>query len=610
MTRTICFITTTRADWGLLRPLAELLRHRGHTIRIIASNMHLDLAFGATASEIESDGFAIDFAVPLPGGDSAADRAAAMGICTTGIARALESIVPDAVVALGDRYEMLGAVSAAALMHIPVVHIAGGEISEGAADDSFRHAITKLSSLHLTATADYRKRVIQLGEHPDTVFDTGALGVQNLLSLRCMSREELQNDIGMSLSGDIAVVTYHPATLDTGADHATRTADMLKALDRFPELKLVITYPNNDTGGASAIPLLTEYAGNNPGRVALIPSLGATRYLSMLKIAALVIGNSSSGIVEVPSAGIPTVDIGIRQRGRTAADSVIHCNPDTDSIAHAIEKALSPAFREKAKNTSNPYSKSDTTATMAAAIEKFLENETIPRPSMNIPLYIIPARGGSKGIPHKNIAPLAGRPLIAYTIDAALEAQQQTGGYILVSTDDDNIAAAAENCGIKVGYRRPPELATDTAGSRETIIHAMDWADARGIVFDSVVLLQPTSPLRNAADIMATIKAYDNDPQADMALTVTPSDDNPYYNLFETDADGVLHICKGHGLYTRRQDVPKVFRINGAVYVIRPSSLRQMPLGEFPRRIPVEMPSERSIDIDSPDDLQRAEKRL
>ncbi len=138
---------------------------------------------------------------------------------------------------------------------------------------------------------------------------------------------------------------------------------------------------------------------------------------------------------------------------------------------------------------------------------------------MNIPLYIIPARGGSKGIPHKNIAPLAGRPLIAYTIDAALEAQQQTGGYILVSTDDDNIAAAAENCGIKVGYRRPPELATDTAGSRETIIHAMDWADARGIVFDSVVLLQPTSPLRNAADIMATIKAYDNDPQADMALT-------------------------------------------------------------------------------------------
>ena len=343
MTRTICFITTTRADWGLLRPLAELLRHRGHTIRIIASNMHLDLAFGATASEIESDGFAIDFAVPLPGGDSAADRAAAMGICTTGIARALESIVPDAVVALG-------------------------------ADDSFRHAITKLSSLHLTATADYRKRVIQLGEHPDTVFDTGALGVQNLLSLRCMSREELQNDIGMSLSGDIAVVTYHPATLDTGADHTTRTADMLKALDRFPELKLVITYPNNDTGGASAIPLLTEYAGNNPGRVALIPSLGATKYLSMLKIAALVIGNSSSGIVEVPSAGIPTVDIGIRQRGRTAADSVIHCNPDTDSIAHAIEKALSPAFREKAKNTSNPYSKSDTTATMAAAIEKFLEN--------------------------------------------------------------------------------------------------------------------------------------------------------------------------------------------------------------------------------------------
>lgn len=223
------------------------------------------------------------------------------------------------------------------------------------------------------------------------------------------------------------------------------------------------------------------------------------------------------------------------------------------------------------------------------------------------PLYIVPARGGSKGIPHKNIKLLGGKPLIAYTLEVALELSSKDGGYILVSTDDDNIAAVAEACGVKVDYRRPAELAGDTVGSREVMLDAMDWADARGIDYDCVVLLQPTSPLRNAGDVERSLRSFADHTGADMAVTVCLSDANPYYNLFETAADGSLHICKGDGMLTRRQDAPPVYQYNGAVYVINPRSLRTMPLGAFPCRIPVEMPAARSIDLDTEADWQRAE---
>lgn len=373
----LCFITTTRADWGLLRPLAAESGSRGHEILVAASNMHLKAEFGATAAEIRADGFDIAAEVPLNDDPTPAGRALAAGECAEGMARALARLQPDAVVALGDRYEMLGAVMAAAVAGIPVIHIAGGEISEGAQDDCFRHAITKLSNLHLTATEEYRRRVIQLGEQPETVINTGSIGVYNLLRIEPMPVAELEASVGMTLRGrSTAIVTYHPATLDGTADHAARTREMLDALDRFPELQLLITYPNNDAGGAEAIPLLEAYAAANPGHVRCIPSLGARRYLSMLKVADLVVGNSSSGIVEVPSAGIPTVDIGIRQRGRLAADSVIHCDADTESIAAALVRALSPEFRAIAAKAGNPYYKPDTLALMADAVERFLAAPT------------------------------------------------------------------------------------------------------------------------------------------------------------------------------------------------------------------------------------------
>lgn len=220
------------------------------------------------------------------------------------------------------------------------------------------------------------------------------------------------------------------------------------------------------------------------------------------------------------------------------------------------------------------------------------------------PLYIIPARGGSKGIPHKNIKPLAGRPLIAYSIDVARELCPEQNRIIL-STDDPTIADTARSLGLKVDYMRPADLATDSSGSREVMLDAMDWADARGIVYDCIVLLQPTSPLRTADDVRAALELYT--PQVDMVVSVEPAACNPYYNCFETDADGFLHISKGDGLLTRRQDAPPAWTYNGAVYVINPQSLRAMPMGSFGRRVPSPMPAERSIDLDTPRDWAVAE---
>ncbi|MCH5220730.1 MAG: acylneuraminate cytidylyltransferase family protein [Muribaculaceae bacterium] len=224
------------------------------------------------------------------------------------------------------------------------------------------------------------------------------------------------------------------------------------------------------------------------------------------------------------------------------------------------------------------------------------------------PLYIIPARGGSKGIPRKNIKPLCGRPLIAYTIDVALAAQKVTGGYILLSTDDAEIASVARQYGLKTDYMRPADLGGDAVGSREVMLDAMDWATSKGISFDCVVLLQPTSPLRTLADVLNAEEKYSS--EIDMVVSVCASDANPYYNLFELKDDGLLVVSKGNGLLKRRQDAPPVYEYNGAVYVVNPQSLREVPLGAFPRRIPCLMPRERSLDLDTPLDWEMAEYRI
>lgn len=368
--RKISFATSTRADWGLLSPIARALAARDDCrVDIIATNMHLSERFGMTVNEIIADGFEPVRVSMNVTADSPADRVKAMAECMSGFADALASLRPDMLVILGDRYEMLAVASAATLLSIPIVHIAGGTISEGAIDDAIRHAITKLSALHLTETEDYRRRVIAMGENPDRVFNTGAIGVWNIDNTKLLSREELSMELGFDLSGPYAVATFHPATLDP-ANPAERCRMMLEALDSHPDIRLIITYPNNDPRSSGIIDVLKEYANRQPDRVLLVKSLGLRRFLSAVKEAEFVIGNSSSGIVEVASTGTPAIDIGIRQRGRTAADSVIHCGDSADEIDQAINKALSPEFKAFAANCPNPYYNPNTLDMMTEAIMK------------------------------------------------------------------------------------------------------------------------------------------------------------------------------------------------------------------------------------------------
>ena len=367
----VAVVTGTRADWGLLSPVAKALcGNSSVNVAVIATNMHLDPTYGDTLAEIRADGFTIEATVPMRAtGDSGAETAAAMARCAAGMVDAFVKVNPDMILILGDRYEMLAVASVATVMRIPIIHIAGGEISEGAIDDNIRHAITKLSSLHLVATETYRQRVIAMGEQPDSVINTGAIGVHNILNSPLMSRSQLAESVGFDIDADTLLVTMHPATRDDRST-AESVEALLSALNLFPDKKILITYPNNDADGRVIIRAIERYAAENPSRVKIVPSLGRTRYLSALKYVAAVVGNSSSGIVEVPSMHIPTVDIGIRQRGRIAAPSVIHCDPDTNSIARAISLALSPSGRSMAREAVNPYYQPDTLTKMVDAIVK------------------------------------------------------------------------------------------------------------------------------------------------------------------------------------------------------------------------------------------------
>ncbi|MDE7386424.1 MAG: UDP-N-acetylglucosamine 2-epimerase (hydrolyzing) [Muribaculaceae bacterium] len=368
--RKICIVTGTRAEWGLLSPIARQLSARPDVrLQIVATNMHLDPRYGMTVNEIVADGFTVDERVPIqPLGDSEADRARAMSLCGLGMVDAFERLEPDMIVILGDRYEMLAVASVATVMRIPVVHIAGGEITRGAIDDAIRHAITKMAALHLTSTDEYRNRVISMGENPSRVITTGAIGVYNAMNEPLMTLAELEASLGFELGDNTLLVTMHPTTMDP-TDTRVHIEQLLKALDTAArDCRILFTYPNNDARGAIIIDMINDYAGRHPSRVHVVPSLGKVRYLSALRYVLAVVGNSSSGIVEVPSMKIPTVDIGNRQAGRLAADSVIHCGTDSNEISRALALALSERWQEKAKATVNPYYRNDTLSRIVNAI--------------------------------------------------------------------------------------------------------------------------------------------------------------------------------------------------------------------------------------------------
>ena len=360
--RKICIITGSRAEYGLLSGLMQRIQEAEDlTLQIIATNMHLSPTFGLTYKEIEKDGFSIDKKVEmLLSADTPNATAKSMGLEIISIADAYADLKPDLIVVLGDRYEVLGAVSTALFFQIPIAHLHGGEITEGAYDDAMRHAITKMSHLHFTSTEEYRKRVIQLGENPERVFNVGAIGIENIKKESFLSKKELEDSLGFQLGNKSLLITYHPTTLDPSPiDQQCR--NLLTVLSQHPEYQLLFTLPNSDTNGYSIIDHIQKFVKENSHRAIAVNSLGKKRYLSALKYVSAVIGNSSSGIIEVPSFGIPTLDIGNRQKGRIAANSVVHCGTSYEEIENGFNLIFSEKIQSLTKQRHNPYEKEGTT---------------------------------------------------------------------------------------------------------------------------------------------------------------------------------------------------------------------------------------------------------
>lgn len=371
MKRTIAVFTGSRAEYGLLYwLLKELKGCRTVTLQLIVSGMHLSKDFGDTWQHIEADGFSIDSKVEmLLSSDTPVGTAKSVGLGTIGLADSLQNLSPDILVILGDRFEALAAAQAAMILGIPIAHLHGGEITEGAYDDTIRHAITKMSSLHFVAAEPYRKRVIQMGEAPPTVFNVGALGLEHMLRTPRLSLDELARELSFPLRKPYFVATYHPVTL-LDEDPRQGMGELLAALHQFPEHQAILTYPNADSGGRALIPMLGEYARNNPQRVLAIQSMGSKRYLSALAESAAVIGNSSSGIIEAPSFGVPTVNIGTRQQGRLAAESVLHCAPEAQSITACIRRALCTEHLLLCAKKSNPYGQGRTSRQIVQVLKR------------------------------------------------------------------------------------------------------------------------------------------------------------------------------------------------------------------------------------------------
>jgi len=358
----VMVFTATRAEYGLLKPVMHGLREReGFGLQVLVSGTHLSPAHGMTVREIEADGFTIDARVAIVlDDDSSQGTCSAMGLGIIGYGQELARLKPDVVVILGDRFEALAMASACLAHRIPVAHVHGGEATLGAMDEAVRHAVTKMSLLHFTSTEAYRRRVIQLGESPGRVFNVGALGVQNIHTLDLLDRDRTYAELGLDASRPYVMVTYHPVTLLPGS--AEREMGMLlDALDGLDEdIQIVFTGANADPEGGTINRLIGGYAAKRSARVRVFASLGQLRYLSAVRHCRAVIGNSSSGIIEAPSLGVPTLDVGDRQAGRIGGPSVRHCAPELEAISDGLRAVLAEdAFTEAGKRI-NPYDREGT----------------------------------------------------------------------------------------------------------------------------------------------------------------------------------------------------------------------------------------------------------
>lgn len=373
----IAILTATRAEYGLLKPVIKKLdADINFDMRLAVTGMHLSPEFGMTIREIEADQIPIDKKIEIIlSSDTPTAISKSMGLAIISFAEYFEESAPEALIVLGDRYETLAVCCAAMNARIPIFHLYGGEATEGAIDEAVRHSITKMSFLHFASTEIYRKRIIQMGEAPERVFNVGAMGVENALHTILLSKEELESNLGRELGEKFAVGTFHPVTLENDTAEM-QTKELLSAIESYRDMFFIFTKANADANGRIINRLMAEYAETHRNLI-LVDSLGMQRYLSAVSHACFVIGNSSSGLIEVPSFGIPTIDIGDRQKGRIAGETVIWCEPQEKSICRAIDKGLSEEFRKSIKNSNNPYGSGDTSDKIISIMKEFALNHKI-----------------------------------------------------------------------------------------------------------------------------------------------------------------------------------------------------------------------------------------
>ena len=359
--RKICVVTGTRAEYGLLYWTLKALENAPQIeLQLCVTGMHLSPEFGLTYQEIEEDGFHIAKKVEnLMSSDTPVGVSKSMGLAMISFSEAFDSLNPDLLLVVGDRFEIFAAVSAALIASIPVAHCHGGELTQGAFDDALRHAITKMSHIHFCAAEEYRKRVLQMGENPRLVFNTGSLGTENINRLKLLNRNEFEKAINFKLNKKNLLITYHPVTLErnTAADQFKA---LLDAIDELADTNLIFTKPNADTDGRIIIQMIDKYVKENNDKAIAFVSMGKIKYLSAMQFVDAVVGNSSSGILEAPSFKTGTIDIGDRQKGRLKAKSVIECVNDKESISRGISTLYSDEFKKIIQTVENPYDQGNT----------------------------------------------------------------------------------------------------------------------------------------------------------------------------------------------------------------------------------------------------------
>ncbi len=369
--RTICVVTATRAEYGLLRPvIRKLAVHEALRLQLAVTGAHLSARLGETVREIEADGVPIAARLPIFR-EEEEPVARTLARTLTVFDEYFAAHRPDAVLLLGDRFEIFAVAAAAAARHIPIAHISGGDVTLGAADEYYRHCITKMAAVHFPSCADSAARLVRMGEEPGRVFCVGGLGDENIRTLPKMSREELSASTGFNLGQPFALVTYHPETSADAADPADQVQALCAAMDAVPGVFWLITGSNADAGGQVCTRMMRQFAAAHPQRAGFIQSLGLRRYLSAMEYAALVAGNSSSGVVETPTFGVPCVNIGRRQAGRLLCENVLSCPGETGAIRAALEKALSPAFARQARAARSPYNGGDTSGKICTVLARF-----------------------------------------------------------------------------------------------------------------------------------------------------------------------------------------------------------------------------------------------